>query len=82
MLKPPVPLVLRPGVRALSLAGVALLPEDVRELYGLRLDPVRSAALAAGRISLKRLALPRALPAVWSGTGRGLPLRLLAALSG
>lgn len=81
VLKPPVPMVLRPGVRALSLAGVALLPDDVRELYGLRLDPVRNAVFAAGRVSLKRLALPRALPAVWTGTGRGLPLRLLSALS-
>jgi Uncharacterized protein conserved in bacteria len=82
VLKPPVPLVLRPGVRALSLAGVALLPDDVRQLYGLRLDPVRNAVLAAGRGSLRKLALPRALPGVWSSSGRGLPLRLLAALSG
>jgi uncharacterized protein (DUF2236 family) len=81
VLRPPVPFVLRPGVRALSLAGVALLPDDVRDLYGLRLDPMRNAALAAGRVSLRRLALPKALPAVWSGTGRGLPLRLLGALS-
>jgi uncharacterized protein (DUF2236 family) len=80
VLHPPVPFLLRPGVRALSLGGVALLPDDVRELYGLRLDPVRSALLGAGRVSLKRLALPRALPKVWSADGRGLALRLLAAL--
>ncbi len=81
VLRPPVPFLLRPGVRALSLAGVALLPDDVRGLYGLRLDPVRTAFLAAGRVSLKRLALPRVLPKVWSKRGSGLPLRLLDALS-
>jgi uncharacterized protein (DUF2236 family) len=79
VLDPPAPLALRPGLRALALAGLALLPEDVQELYGLRLDLARRAVFAAGRDSLRRLALPRALPGVWS-RGR-LPLRLLAALS-
>jgi hypothetical protein len=67
-------------VRALSLAGVTLLPDDVRELYGLRLDPVRTALLGAGRVSLRRLAVPQVLPKIWSTDGRGLPLRLLDAL--
>ena len=81
VLDPPAPLPLRPGLRALALAGVALLPEDVQELYGLRLDPARRVVLAAGRGSLRRLAVPRALPGVWSRGGGGLPLRLLDALS-
>ncbi len=80
VLDPPAPLPLRPGLRALALAGVALLPEDVQELYGLRLDRARRAAFAAGRGSLRRLALPRALPGMWTGRGRGLPLRLLGIL--
>ena len=81
VLDPPAPLALRPGLRALALAGVALLPEDVQELYDLRLDRARRAVLAAGRGSLRRLALPRVLPGVWSQRGGGLPLRLLDALS-
>ncbi len=81
VLDPPAPLPLRPGLRALALAGVALLPEDVQKLYDLRLDRARRAVLAAGRGSLRRLALPRALPGVWSRRGGGLPLRLLDALS-
>ena len=81
VLDPPAPLPLRPGLRALALAGVAVLPRDVQDLYGLRLDPARRAVLAAGRGSIRRLAVPRILPAVWSRRGGGLPLRLLDALS-
>ena len=81
VLDPPAPLPLLPGLRALALSGIALLPKDVQELYDLRLDRARRAVLAAGRGSLRRLALPRALPGVWSKGGGGLPLRLLAALS-
>jgi uncharacterized protein (DUF2236 family) len=80
VLRPPVPLPLRPAVRAVTLAGIALLPGDVRELYGLRLHPVRNAAVAAGRHSVRSLSLARVLPRVWSADGHGLPLRLLAAL--
>jgi uncharacterized protein (DUF2236 family) len=81
VLRPPVPLPLRPVVGAVTLAGIALLPDDVLDLYGLRLSSVRSAAVAAGRHSVRRLSLARALPGIWSADGRGLPLRLLAALS-
>ena len=81
VLRPPVPLLLRPAVRTIALAGIALLPADVRGLYGLESTRLRNAVFSAGRISLKRLAVPRALPDVWSGEGHGLPLRLLAALS-
>jgi uncharacterized protein (DUF2236 family) len=77
---PPVPLSLRPAVRAVALAGIALLPNDVRELYGLRVSATQGAVIAAGRTSLRRLSLARALPRVWSAQGHGLPLRLLAAL--
>jgi uncharacterized protein (DUF2236 family) len=81
VLDPPALPPFRPALRAVALAGVALLPEDVQELYDLRLDRVRRAVLAVGRDSLRRLALPRALPGVWSRGGGGLPLRLLDALS-
>lgn len=80
VLKPPVPLVLRPAVRAVTLAGIALVPDDVRELYGLRLGARQHAAITAGRTSLRRLSIARALPRVWAGDGHGLALRLLAAL--
>jgi uncharacterized protein (DUF2236 family) len=81
VLSPPIPRALRPLVGAVTTAGIALLPDDVRELYGLRLGAIRGAAATAGRTSLRRLALARALPRVWSADGHGLPLRLLAALS-
>jgi uncharacterized protein (DUF2236 family) len=81
VLRPPVPLPLRPVVGAVTLAGIALLPDDVLDLYGLRLSSMRSAAVAAGRHSVRRLSLARALPRIWSVDGHGLPLRLLAALS-
>jgi uncharacterized protein (DUF2236 family) len=81
VLRPPVPFALRPAVRAVTWAGVALLPTDVRELYGLRLPAPRRVVIAASRESLRRLALPRALPGVWTKRGGGLPLRLLHALS-
>jgi uncharacterized protein (DUF2236 family) len=81
VLKPPVPLPFRPAVRAVTLAGIALLPEDVRDLYGLRLHPVRRATVTAGRESVRRLSLARALPRIWTADGHGLALRLLAAFS-
>jgi uncharacterized protein (DUF2236 family) len=81
VLRPPVPFPLRPVVGAVTLAGLALVPDDVLDLYGLRLSSVRSAAVSAGRHSVRRLSLARALPRIWSADGRGLPLRLLAALS-
>jgi uncharacterized protein (DUF2236 family) len=81
VLKPPVPLPLRPAVRAVTLAGIALVPDDVLDLYGLRLGSVRNAAVAAGRQSVRRLSLARALPRIWTADGHGLALRLLGALS-
>ncbi|MDX6412438.1 MAG: hypothetical protein QOE91_1954 [Gaiellaceae bacterium] len=81
VLRPPVPFLLRPLVREVTLAGIALVPEDVRDLYGLRLNPVRHAATAAGRQSVRRLSLACALPRVWSEDGHGLALRVLSAFS-
>jgi uncharacterized protein (DUF2236 family) len=81
VLRPPVPLVVRPAVRAVTLAGIALLPDDVLDLYGLRLGSVRGAAVTAGRESVRRLSLARALPSIWTANGHGLALRLLGALS-
>jgi hypothetical protein len=68
-------------VRAVALSGVALLPGDVRDLYGLSVDPVTRSVFGAGRACSRRLLLAKALPRVWSTDGHGLPLRLLAALS-
>ena len=81
MLRPPVPLLLRPVVREVTLAGIALVPDDVLDLYGLRLGAMRNAAVAAGRQSVRRLSLARALPGIWTADGHGLALRLLTALS-
>ena len=86
---PPLPRALRPLRPAAELATIGLLPRELRERYGLRLDPARRAALAATKPLVRRALLPLApsrvrllVRASTDGTQRQLPLRLLAAVAG
>lgn len=79
VLSPPVPLPLRPTVRALALQSALLLPAELREQYGLRLRLADRAALLAASRSARRL-VPL-LPPQLRRTER-LPLRLLTAVAG
>jgi uncharacterized protein (DUF2236 family) len=58
VLRPPLPLPLRPAWRAVALVTAALLPPRLREQYGLRWDPIRGAAIAASREWTRRVVLP------------------------
>ncbi len=88
VLDPPVPFVLRPAFRALKLATIGLLPEELRAQYGLRWNAAHQALLAASAESVRRLLLPR-LPARLRVVGpedlaersKARPLGLLAALA-
>lgn len=62
VLKPPVPLHLRPLLEYANFATVGLLPREIRRLYGFRWDPARGLALRGGQEYARRLLLP-VLPA-------------------
>jgi uncharacterized protein (DUF2236 family) len=82
VLDPPVPLPLRPGLRALGLTSVGLLPEPLRSRYGLRWSPAHAAALGAASLSARRLLvplLPDPLRLMRPAARDGIPLRVLAA---
>ncbi len=79
VLRPPVPLPLRPALRALALQSAGTLPRELREQYGLRWSAADRAALFASSRSARRLV--RLVPAALRRTER-LPLRLLAAFAG
>jgi uncharacterized protein (DUF2236 family) len=79
VLRPPVPLPLRPALRALALQSAGTLPPELREQYGLRWSVADRAALFASSRSSRRL-VPF-LPAPLRRTER-LPLRLLTAFAG
>jgi uncharacterized protein (DUF2236 family) len=79
MFAPPVPLPLRPALRALATQGVGLLPPTLREQYGLPWTRADRLALLASSRSCRRL-VPL-LPPVLRRTER-LPLRLLTAVAG
>jgi uncharacterized protein (DUF2236 family) len=79
VLAPPVPAALRPALRGLVLANVGLLPEPLREQYGLGWGPARAALLAASAQSSRRLVVPL-LPHPLRRTER-LPLRVLTAFA-
>jgi uncharacterized protein (DUF2236 family) len=61
VLRPPVPLHLRPVLELVNQVTVGLLPPAVRRQYGFSWDPVRSVALHGGAEYLKRVVVP-ALP--------------------
>ena len=61
VLRPPVPLHLRPVLELVNQVTVGLLPPGIRRQYGFSWDPVRSVALHGGAEYLKRVVVP-ALP--------------------
>jgi uncharacterized protein (DUF2236 family) len=62
VLRPPVPVHLRPLLELVNQTTVGLLPADLRRQYGFSWDPVRAVALHGGAEYVKRVLVP-ALPA-------------------
>jgi uncharacterized protein (DUF2236 family) len=58
VLRPPVPLHLRPVLELANQITVGLLPARVREQYGFSWDPLRAAALHGGAEYVKRVVVP------------------------
>jgi uncharacterized protein (DUF2236 family) len=58
VLRPPVPLALRPLAELANQVTVGWLPADVRAMYGLRWDPARAVALRGGAEYAKRVVVP------------------------
>ena len=58
VLRPPVPLHLRPLSELVNQITAGLLPAAIRRQYGFSWDPVRAAALRGGAEYVKRLVLP------------------------
>ncbi len=65
VLRPPLPMVLRPGAEGVRLLTLALLPDRIREMFGLRAGRLSRAALtlAAGGSRLILPVLPRGVRA-------------------
>ena len=61
VLRPPVPIHLRPVLELVNQITVGLLPGEIRRMYGFSWDPVRAVALHGGAEYVKRLLVP-ALP--------------------
>ena len=61
VLRPPVPVHLRPLLELVNQITVGLLPPAIRRQYGFRWDPLRSVALHGGAEYVKRVLVP-ALP--------------------
>jgi uncharacterized protein (DUF2236 family) len=58
VMRPPVPLHVRPLLETVNFVTVGLLPEDLRRQYGFSWDPVRRLALWGGAQYTRRLLLP------------------------
>ena len=58
VLRPPVPLRVRPLLELANQITVGLLPGDIRRQYGLRWDPARALALHGGAEYVKRVVVP------------------------
>jgi uncharacterized protein (DUF2236 family) len=58
VMRPPVPLHLRPLLELANQITVGLLPADIRRGYGLRWDPARSVALHGGAEYVRRVVVP------------------------
>ena len=64
VMRPPVPLQLRPLLEVANQITVGLLPPSIRRLYGFRWDPVRGLAVRGGAEYLRRVVVPL-LPERW-----------------
>jgi uncharacterized protein (DUF2236 family) len=64
VLRPPVPLKVRPLVELANFITVGLLPADIRRGYGFRWDPARAIVLRGGAEYAKRVLVPL-LPPGW-----------------
>ena len=58
VMRPPVPLRLRPLLELINQITVGLLPDEIRRLYGLRWDPARAVALRGGAEYVRRVVVP------------------------
>ena len=58
VLKPPVPLRVKPLLELANQITVGLLPGEIRRQYGLRWDPARAIALHGGAEYVKRVVVP------------------------
>jgi uncharacterized protein (DUF2236 family) len=58
VLRPPVPLHARPLLELANQITIGLLPGRVRDMYGLRWDPLRGLAVRGGAEYVKRLVIP------------------------
>ncbi|HWI71168.1 MAG TPA: oxygenase MpaB family protein [Baekduia sp.] len=58
VLRPPVPLKVRPLVELANVITVGLLPRDIRRGYGFRWDPARALAVRGGAEYVKRVLVP------------------------
>jgi uncharacterized protein (DUF2236 family) len=79
ILEPPVPAALRPAARGLVLQNIGLLPEPLREQYGLRWSRTRRVLFNASSRSARHVVVPL-LPKPLRLTER-VPLRVLTALA-
>jgi uncharacterized protein (DUF2236 family) len=64
VMRPPVPLHLRPVLEAANQVTIGLLPEGLRRQYGFSWDPVRGLAVRGGAEYLRRVVVPL-LPDRW-----------------
>ncbi|MGB2952770.1 MAG: oxygenase MpaB family protein [Gaiellaceae bacterium] len=83
VLRPPVPVPLWPTARTLALLNVGLLPDPLRERYGLRFGLPERALLAASDRTARSLVVPL-LPGPVRGLAprrRSIPFALLAAFA-
>ena len=60
VMRPPVPLARRPVLELVNFITVGLLPAQLRRMYGLSWDPLRSLALRGGAEYAKRVLVPLA----------------------
>ena len=58
VMRPPVPLKVRPLLELANQITVGLLPPDIRRGYGLSWDPARSVVLHGGAEYVKRVLVP------------------------
>ena len=86
VLDPPVPAALKPAFRALRPTTIGLLPESLRDQYGLRWGGGRGRVLATSAGFARSVLVPLLPPAVRvvkadDGPRSGVPLRVLAAFA-